>query len=123
MKILNLDSFVSVQRRVTLKGKSYDVRQLSVQQFIDSLDAAEKAEAEGADTTKPEDMRLSAQLKLMIPAIQQGIPDLPAKVIGDLPIEAMTQLLAFVRGELDDGANSTSTTTDEDAGGDEAKKD
>jgi hypothetical protein len=103
MKILNIDSYVAPKRQLAFKGKNHDVLPLNVQQFIDNLAAAEKLEKEQGDGAK---FALSEQVKESVAAISQAIPTLQREEILNLPIEAMTAVLEFIRGDLDPPASA-----------------
>lgn len=100
MKVLNIDAFAQVKRQIVLKGVTHDVRETSVQQFIDNLKAAEDLEA--AQSSAPE--KLSAQIERSVGAIIEVIPTLPREELGKAPVEAISALLKFIRGEMDEEA-------------------
>jgi hypothetical protein len=97
MKILNLDSFAQVKRQIVLKAVTHDVRETSVQQFIDNLKSAEELEAAGK--AAPE--TLSAQVENSVKAICDSIPTVNPADLRVMPIEAIGAILKFIRGELD----------------------
>lgn len=97
MKILNLDGFAQVKRQIMLKGVAHDVREISVQQFIDNLKAAE--DLEKAANNEPE--KLSAQIESSVKAICDSIPTLNKDELRAMPIEAIAAVLKFIRGEMD----------------------
>lgn len=114
MKILNIDAFAKTDRQISLAGKTYPVEELSVQEFIDNMKAAEALEKEGADVS------LSKSFEQAVAAVKQAIPTLPEAEIRKLKLPAMTAVLRFVRGELDpDVANAP---TKSEAGAVEEKK-
>lgn len=115
MKILNIDTFAQVKRQIVFKGTTHDVRETSVQQFIDNLKAAEELEkaSQGAPET------LSRQVELSIAAICDAIPTMKAEDLKTVPIEAITALLQFIRGELDP---DTSGAPAPEAAGEDAQK-
>lgn len=116
MKVLNIDNFAQVKRQIVLKGVTHDVRETSVQQFIDNLKAAE--DLEKVDTSAPE--KLSAQVERSVAAILDSIPTLKAEDLKGAPIDALTALLKFIRGEMD--ADATDETGAAQEGGDVEKK-
>lgn len=100
-KILNIDHFAQVKRQLSFKGELHDVLEVSVQQFIDNLKAAEELEASGA---APEDLRtqkLSAAVETSVKAVVGSIPSFPEAELRKLPIEALQAILKFIRGEMD----------------------
>jgi hypothetical protein len=99
MKILNIDQLAQVKRQVFFKGINHDVKETSVQQFIDSLKAAEDLEEAAKDTGKPE--RLSAQVETSVKVIGESIPTMSLDELKKCPIEVLSTLLKFIRGEMD----------------------
>lgn len=117
MKVLNLDSFAQVKRQLQLGGKNHDVREVSVQQFVNNLKAAEDMESRGEK--QPE--TLSAQVEASVAAILDSVPTLAREDLVALPIEALSAILKFIRGEMDpDGVAAQGGDTAE---GGEQKKD
>jgi hypothetical protein len=107
MKILNIDQLAQVKRQVFFQGTNHDVKETSVQQFIDSLKAAEDLEAAAKDTDKPE--RLSAQVETSIKVIGESIPSMSLDDLKQRPIEVLATLLKFIRGEMDPDETSAPT--------------
>lgn len=97
MKVLNLDGFAQVKRRLALKGKNHDVLETNVQQFIDNLKAAEDLEATSEKTPET----LSRQVQASVDAILQSVPTMPREDLVTLPIEALSAIMKFIRGEMD----------------------
>ncbi len=120
MKILNLDSYAAVKRQVTLAGVSHNVEELSVQQFIDNLAAAEELEAEAAKG----DMPIGRGMQLSVEQAKKAVPTLSEDVLRALKMSQMAALLQFIRGELDpDAGPASAVASDPDAPeGAEAKK-
>lgn len=95
-KILNLDAYASVKRQLTFKGKTYDVNEPSVQDFVDALKAQEELDKQG---TAPESN--ARNVESAIASILRAIPGFPENELRKLPLEALSPLLQFVRGEDD----------------------
>lgn len=95
MKILNIDAFATVTRKLSLAGQTYAIEELSVQQFIDNLKAAEQLEKEGAS----EDVGKSLEQAILV--VRQAVPTMPEALVRTLKVPAMTAVLQFIRGELD----------------------
>jgi hypothetical protein len=119
MKVLNLDGFAQVKRQLTLKGKTHDVLETNVQQFIDNLKAAENLESKGKKTAET----LSRQVEASVQAILDSVPSMPREDLVTLPIEALTAIMKFIRGEMDPDVTETAGTDAAAAEGGEAKKD
>lgn len=100
-KILNIDEFATVKRVLRFKGTDYEVKELSVQAFIDNLKAAEDLEAQGgAKEKQPE--AVSAQVELAIKNILESIPEFPETDLRSLQLPAMSAILRFIRGDMDE---------------------
>lgn len=99
MEILNIDALAAPKRQLTLKGVSHEVLDLSVQDFIDNMTAANKLEASklGGAEEAMESMRLSMIM------IKRSVPTLGDAEIARLNPNQVGVLLQFIRGELDKG--------------------
>lgn len=118
MKVLNLDSFAQVKRQLQLAGVTHDVLEVSVQQFINNLKAAEDLESKGQKTPET----LSAQVEASVSAILESVPTLQREQLVSRPIEALTAIMQFIRGEMDPDVATAPATADNTAeGGDEKK--
>lgn len=95
MKILNIDDFAQIKREILLGGVAYAVEELSVQQFIDNMKAAEELEASGANTS------VSASFERAVTSVSQSIPTLPVDTIRALKLPVLTAVLKFLRGDLE----------------------
>lgn len=100
-KILNIDHFAQVKRQLSFKGKLHDVLEVSVQQFIDNLKAAEELEASGQAAEDVRTQRLSAAVETSVEAVMGSIPTLDEADLRKLPVEALHTILRFIRGEMD----------------------
>ena len=96
MKILNLDSYAEVKRQVTLGGVKHDVRELSVQDFVNNMSAAEKLERESTDGVPTKE-----GVDLSVKVILASVPTLDEVVVRGMAMVAMSALLQFIRGDLD----------------------
>lgn len=106
MKILNIDAFAQPKRKLSIDGKLYDVRDIDVQSFIDSLKLAEELETQGEQTP-------AQAIVQSVAAIKQSIPDLAETRIKAMSLEQMTMVLQFIRGDLDDQATAPVPTEGE----------
>lgn len=105
MKVLNIDALVTPKRVLTLAGERHPVKELSAQQFVDSLAKSEKLEAEGKTMKDSEVFRENVDLVLEL------VPTIKREVLMPLPLAAVITILKFCRGD-DDGI----VTTEDDAG-------
>ena len=100
MKVLNIDALVTPKRAVTLGGERHIVKEVSAQQFVDSLAKSEKLEAEmaagGPGATPSKNFEENVEMLLEL------VPTLPRAVVMPLPLVAVVTLLKFCRGD-DDG--------------------
>lgn len=102
MKVLNIDALAQAKRQIKMNGRDHDVLETSVQKFIDNLKAAENLEA-----ARSEPLKLSEQMEKTIDTILESVPTMPREDLTGKPIEMLTVILNFLRGELDpDGANA-----------------
>ncbi|MGN8188658.1 hypothetical protein ACTJLD_21980 [Burkholderia sp. 22088] len=94
VKILDLDNLPTSQpqRQITLGGKSYAVRDMTVEMFIDAQQAAKRLEGE-TDILK--------QLDETIVAIMRAVPDVPEAELRKLTFEKLSVVGAFIRGMFD----------------------
>lgn len=118
MKVLNIDALAQVKRQIKMNGRDHDVVETSVQKFIDNLKAAENLEA-----ARGEPLKLSEQMEKTIDTIIESVPTMPREDLTGKPMEMLTVILNFLRGELDpDGANAKDNPIVGDGEGPEAKK-
>lgn len=122
MKVLNIDALAQAKRQIKMNGRDHDVLETSVQKFIDNLKAAENLEA-----ARSEPLKLSEQMEKTIDTILESVPTMPREDLTGKPIEMLTVILNFLRGELDpDGANANANAKDNpivgDGEGPDAKK-
>lgn len=119
MKILNIDALVEPKRFLKFKGESYPVNEISVQDFIDSLDAIQKAEeAEASGALSP--AAVKAAVEEARNSILKAVPTLPREELNKLPLGALSVIAAFIRGDLDETALSPTPAAAEE--GDAAPK-
>jgi hypothetical protein len=119
MKVLNLDGFAQVKRQLELKGVKHDVLETNVQQFINNLQAAEALASKGEKTPET----LSRQVIASVDAILESVPTLKREDLLARPIEALTAIMKFIRGEMDPDVNATTAGEDAAAEGGDKKKD
>lgn len=90
-KILNLDSLAAKEtRELVLGGKSYSVREMNVEDFIETSRIAEKLEKETS---------FAVQMEESIRLIKRGIPDIDEATLRALNMEQLAAVSKFVRGE------------------------
>lgn len=98
-KILNIDDFVTPERVLRFKGVDHEVKEVSVQNFIDSLKAAEELENSGKKEQTPQ--RVSAQVELAVKNIMEAVPTFPEDELRKMKVPAMTAIMRFIRGDVD----------------------
>lgn len=108
MKILNIDSFASTNRQISLGGVTYNVEEPTVQQFIDNMKAAEELEKQGAGQKS-----LSESFEDAVKVITQSIPTMPEDTVRKLKLPAMIAVMQFVRGDLDPTAAQAPAAEDD----------
>lgn len=99
MKLLNLDELSQVTRKVKLFGKEYEVREMSVGAFIDSMKKATELERR---IKAGEPIAPAEQMEAMVEAVKLGLPDCPIEELRKLSFDLLTTLIRFMNGDLDD---------------------
>lgn len=90
-KVLNLDALASKEdRTLVLAGVSYVVRDMSVEDFIETSRTAERLENETS---------FAVQMEESIKLIQRGVPGIDEKALRTLNMEQLAAVSKFVRGE------------------------
>jgi hypothetical protein len=93
-KILNLDSLAAPKRTVTLNNQDYQVKDMTVQDFIEITKRAEELESKKAGFLE--------NFEATIETVSAALPGCPKEVLRGLTIEQMGALTKFIRGEFDD---------------------
>jgi hypothetical protein len=124
VKVLNLDELAKVDRTVVIGGKSYDIREMSVEGFIEFSRMAAEIEAKRTAGNHVGSLDLIA---LMRGTVKFAIPDASPELVGTLNIAQLTKLVAYINGELDEGAEAvaaaaTAASTADTPEGNDAKK-
>jgi hypothetical protein len=100
MKVLNIDALVTPKRVLNLGGERHVVKELSAQQFVDSLAKSDKLDADVAaglpGATKVDIFNENVQMVLDL------VPTLKREVLMPLPLTAVVTILKFCRGDDDD---------------------
>lgn len=90
-KILNLDSFVEVERQVTIKGKTYDIAGKTVGVYLSALSNQERYES----------LAEREKLELAIDTLRKTIVGIDRSVLEELSFQQIDALMQFVSG-IDD---------------------
>ncbi len=89
-KTLNLDKLASKEtRELVLFGDTYQVREMSVESFIETTRVAEKLEKETS---------FAKQVETTIDLIKRSIPDVSRETLMQMSIEQLRAVSAFIRG-------------------------
>jgi hypothetical protein len=96
IKILNLDTLPTKapKRSITVGGVNYPVRDMSVEDFIETNAAADRLK---------DSVDVGVQLDETIASIKRSA-DIPDEVLSKLPLEKLGVLAAFIRGMFDPDA-------------------
>lgn len=90
-KLLNLNQLSAKENReVQIGEKTYAIREMSVEDFIETTRVAEKMEKETS---------YAVQLSETINLLKRSIPDIEEGVLMRLSLEQLRALSGFVRGE------------------------
>lgn len=96
MEILNIDELATpAKKKVTIGGKEYEVKEVTVQSFIDTSKAS-KALDEDPNATEGQ------RVEQMVNMISSLMPDCPKEVLLNLEFKQLNALVAFGRGVLAD---------------------
>lgn len=88
-KILNIDALAAEEREIQLKGRTYKVEEMSVQNFIETTKSAETI------LGRP----LSEQVEESVKMIKRSIPEVPEEELRAVPLRNLQAIIAFIRGE------------------------
>lgn len=90
-KLLNLNQLSAIDaREVQIGEKTYTVREMSVEDFIETTRVAEAMESETS---------YAKQLEATMALIKRSIPEIDQGVLMSLSLEQLRALTAFIRGE------------------------
>lgn len=103
MNILNIDAYASPKRELQLRGKTYPVKEVCLQSFINNLSAAERLAAASAEG-------IEAQIRASVDVVCENVPSMPREVVESLNVDQLGKVLEFIRGDLDEGAKSAPAT-------------
>lgn len=92
MKFLNLDDLAKHNRTLTIGGVEHVVEEMTVGNFIETTNAASKM---GENPT------FRQQVDATIDMILRSVPTLKREELNKLPLEKLTTIIRFIRGELD----------------------
>lgn len=95
MKTLNLDELAKVQATVTIGGKEHEIKELSVEAFIE-------ASAEAKRMKDMNETDIAADIDATVKHLHRIIPSLPESEIRALNMAQLHMLLAFVNGGIAD---------------------
>jgi hypothetical protein len=110
-KLLNLNQLSAKEtREVQIGSQTYVVREMSVEDFIETTRVAEAMENETS---------YAKQLTATIDLIKRSIPNIETSVLMSLSLEQLKGLAAFTRGETPEsivGAHEAQGATKDEAG-------
>lgn len=90
-KLLNVDSFKKEERVLSIGGKEYPLKELSVGAYINIAKMAESIKADD----------YISQFEAMVDMLKDAAPTLPEDIIRSLSPEQLGVVVAFVRGEYE----------------------
>lgn len=95
MKTLNIEALTKADRTISLFGKTHDVVEMTVENFIATTEAAEKL---GANPSMKE------QIAETIEMIARSVPTVDRADLKKLTLEQLSTVIRFIRGDLDEPA-------------------
>lgn len=99
MKIFNIDAFAQPKRAIEISGVKHPIRDLSVQQFIDNLKAAEELEGQIEKGTAVTTMIV--ELNRAVDNVVECIPSLERSMVASWSPDLVAEVMRFVRGDMD----------------------
>lgn len=102
---LNLDEMAPVRRNVTLFGKSYPVKDMTVQHFIEMNSLAEELESKKVDTPVE-------AVNATVRSVTLSLEGCDESVINRLTVEQLAVLSRFIRNELVPAATEATEATE-----------
>lgn len=90
-KLLNLDQLSTKEtRQVQIGQQVYVIKEMSVEDFIETSRVAEQMETETS---------YAKQLQATVGLVQRAIPDIDTRLLMGLSLDQLRGLTAFIRGE------------------------
>ncbi len=86
-KILNVDDLAPVEKKISIKGKEYDVVERTVEQVIQAIKAEKELAKDGNE---------EGRMNMFVSMIKAAIPDLPETTIKNLPVRSLMVIMDFV---------------------------
>lgn len=102
MKVLNLDKVgKKEQRKLVLNGKTHEVMEMTVENFIETTRAAESIENETS---------LATQVEATVEMVLRSVPTATRADLNGMSLEDLQTIVAFVRGDEIEGVEITDET-------------
>lgn len=89
-KVVNLDDFANEVRMVTLKGKSYEMREYTVQDYVDAAVVSDIPE-DGATNTEN-------QVKMAMKFVGSMFPTMPEELVKGMNIRQLNAIVQLIYG-------------------------
>lgn len=90
-KLLNLNQLASKEvREVQIGDKTYPIKEMSVEDFIETTKVAEEMNTETS---------YAKQLEATVKLIKRAIPEIESSALMGLSLDQLRALTAFIRGE------------------------
>ena len=99
-QVLNLDELAQEERVLTLGGKNYTMKEMSVREFIHATREAEKAQKE-AEKEGATELEMSEVMEKLVGMISDAFPDCPKEALSGLKIVQLNAILEFMKGDMD----------------------
>ncbi len=89
-KVLNINALAKERQELAIDGKTYLMKQMSVVEFIELTERAEKIE-------KSKGHSLSTHIELLVETIGVSFPDCPEDVLKSRTLEELNAIFEFAR--------------------------
>jgi ABC-type multidrug transport system ATPase subunit len=109
MEVLNLDDFTKQARTITMNGKSHEVIDMTVEDYIETSKAIEEMK-------KVEAVSDADQVLHAVGMISRRVPTLNKDDLKKLSMAKLSMIMKFIQGELDEEAKEVKEEKEETKG-------
>jgi uncharacterized protein (DUF2267 family) len=90
-KVFNVDQLAEETRQIVLKGKTHEIKPMSVDDFLATMAEADKLDKDASP---------QAQIDAVVKTIARAIPTLSEDDVKALPFDQMNAIAQFIRGDI-----------------------
>jgi DNA gyrase/topoisomerase IV subunit A len=89
-KIINIDDLAQASKAIVIDGITHEMRELTVQEFINKAAEAKKVEE------SQKDLDLDEQMRLTVTMIHDAFPTVPVERLNALKINQLTAIMSLI---------------------------